>query len=85
MVPEMLFTATEAIGFSYGVTWNTVRRNIFRWKHQEAGQLEAKVKSFCSAPMVLRFLKDFILFAEKERNFRSSSWRSTRPLPSIVW
>ena len=66
MVPEMLFTATEAIGFSYGVTWNTVRRNIFRWKHEEAGQLETKVKSFCSVLMVLRFLKDFILFAEKE-------------------
>lgn len=66
MVPEMLFTATEAIGFSYGVTWNTVRRNIFRWKHEKTGQLEAKVKSFCSVPMVLRFLKDFILFAEKD-------------------
>ena len=66
MVPEMLFTATEAIGFSYGVTWNMVRRNIFRWKHEEVGQLEAKVKSFCSVPMVLRFLKDFILFAEKD-------------------
>jgi type I restriction enzyme R subunit len=70
MVPEMLFTATEAIGFSYGVTWNTVRRNIFAWKHEEAGQLEAKVKSFCSVPMVLRFLKDFILFAEKEEEFQ---------------
>jgi type I restriction enzyme R subunit len=70
MVPEMLFTATEAIGFSYGVTWNTVRRNIFRWKHEEAGRLEAKVKSFCSVPMVLRFLKDFILFAEKEEELQ---------------
>jgi type I restriction enzyme, R subunit len=70
MVPEMLFTATEAIGFSYGVTWNTIRRNIFRWKHEEAGQLEAKVKSFCSVPMVLRFLKDFILFAEKEEELQ---------------
>lgn len=70
MVPEMLFTATEAIGFSYGVTWNTVRRNIFRWKHEKAGQLEAKVKSFCSVPMVLRFLKDFILFAEKEEELQ---------------
>lgn len=70
MVPEMLFTATEAIGFSYGVTWNTVRRNIFRWKHEEAGQLEAKVKSFCSVLMVLRFLKDFILFAEKEEELQ---------------
>ena len=70
MVPEMLFTATEAIGFSYGVTWNTVRRNIFRWKHEEAGQLEAKVKSFCAVPMVLRFLKDFILFTEKEEELQ---------------
>lgn len=30
-VPEQIFTATNAIGFSYGVTWNTVRRNIFNW------------------------------------------------------
>ena len=30
MVPQMLFTATEAIGFDYGATWNTVRRNIFQ-------------------------------------------------------
>jgi type I restriction enzyme R subunit len=62
--PEMVFVATEAIGFSYGVTWNTVRRNIFRWKHEEAGNLEAKIKSFCAIPNALRFLKDFILFAE---------------------
>ena len=26
MVPEQIFTATESIGFSYGVTWNTIRR-----------------------------------------------------------
>ncbi len=66
MVPEMIFAATEAIGFAYGVTWNTVRRNIFNWKHAEAGNLEAKVKSFCAVAQVLRLLKDFILFAEKE-------------------
>ena len=54
MVPEMLFTATEAIGFAYGVTWNTVRRNIFHWKHEEVGNLEAKVKSFCAVPHLLR-------------------------------
>src|SRR3972149_1084516 len=66
MVPEMIFSATEAIGFAYGATWNTVRRNIFNWKHAEAGNLEAKVKNFCAVPQVLRLLKDFILFAEKE-------------------
>ena len=57
IVPQMLFTATEAIGFSYGVTWNTVRRNIFNWKHEENGNLEAKVKSFCAIPQVLALLK----------------------------
>ena len=70
MVPEMLFTATEAIGFAYGVTWNTVRRNLFNWKHEEVGNLEVKVKSFCSVPLLLRFLKDFILFVEKEEELQ---------------
>lgn len=65
-VPQQLFTATDAIGFSYGVTWNTVRRNIFNWKNEEVGKLEAKVKSFCSIPQVLAFLKDYIVFAEKD-------------------
>jgi len=70
MTPEMIFTATEAIGFSYGVTWNTVRRNIFNWKSEQVGNLEAKVKAFCDVPHVLRFLKDFILFAEKEEELQ---------------
>jgi type I restriction enzyme R subunit len=65
-VPEMIFTATEAIGFSYGVTWNTVRRNIFNWKDEKVGHLEAKVKSFCDRRHVLDLLKHFIVFAEKD-------------------
>lgn len=65
-VSQQLFTATDAIGFSYGVSWNTVRRNIFNWKHQEVGKLEAKVKSFCAIPQVLAFLKEYIVFAEKD-------------------
>jgi type I restriction enzyme R subunit len=70
MVPQMLFIATEAIGFAYGVTWNLVRRNLFNWKHEEVGNLEAKVKGFCAVPQLLRFLKDFILFAEKEEEIQ---------------
>ncbi len=65
-VPEMIFTATEAIGFSYGVTWNTARRNIFNWKEEQIGQLEAKVKSFCDRRHILNLLKHFIIFAEKD-------------------
>ena len=65
-VSQQLFTSTDAIGFSYGVSWNTVRRNIFNWKHEEVGKLEEKVKSFCAIPQVLGFLKDYIVFAEKD-------------------
>ena len=65
-VSQQLFTATDAIGFSYGVSWNTMRRNIFNWKNDEVGKLEAKVKSFCAIPQVLAFLKDYIVFAEKD-------------------
>jgi type I restriction enzyme R subunit len=65
-VSQQVFTATDAIGFSYGVSWNTVRRNIFNWKHEEVGKLEAKVKSFCAISQVLAFLKDYIVFAEKD-------------------
>ena len=64
-VPEQIFTVTDAIGFSYGATWNTVRRNIFNWKGEQVGQLEAKVKSFCDIPQVLAFLKDYIIFVEQ--------------------
>ena len=65
-VPQQLFTSTDAIGFSYGVSWNTARRNIFNWKGEEVGKLDAKVKSFCAIPQVLAFLKEYIVFAEKD-------------------
>jgi type I restriction enzyme, R subunit len=65
MVSQQLFTATESIGFSYGVTWNTIRRNIFNWKSEEIGNLEAKIRSFCDIQHVLDLLKKFILFAEQ--------------------
>jgi len=47
-------------------------------KPASVGNLEAKVKSFCAVPQVLRFLKDFILFAEKKRSCKSSSCGSIR-------
>jgi type I restriction enzyme R subunit len=65
MTPQQLFTATESIGFSYGVTWNTIRRNIFNWKDEEIGNLEAKIKSFGDKQHILDLLKKFILFIEQ--------------------
>lgn len=69
-VPQMVFTATEAIGFSYGATWSLIRRNIFNWKHEQKGNLEAKVKSFCDRGHILGLLRDYILFAEKDEELQ---------------
>jgi type I restriction enzyme R subunit len=69
-IPEMTFTATDALGFDYGATWNTVRRNLFHWKHEQVGQLEAKAKSFFEIPRLLHLLKDYILFAEKDEELQ---------------
>lgn len=69
-VPQMLFTATEAIGFSYGVTWNLVRRNIFNWKDEQIGQLENKIKTFCHPYILLKFLLNYIIFAEKDETLQ---------------
>ena len=43
-----------------------MRRNIFNWKQEKAGLLEAKVKSFCDRRHVLDLLQHFIVFAEKD-------------------
>lgn len=69
-VPQMVFTVTEAIGFSYGVTWNLIRRNIFNWKSEQKGNLENKVKTFCDRAQILAMLKDYILFAEKDEELQ---------------
>lgn len=69
-VPEMAFIATDALGFDYGGTWNTVKRNIFHWKHEQVGQLEAKVKTFFDIPRVLSLLKDYIIFSEKDEELQ---------------
>lgn len=72
-VPQQIFTVTESIGFSYGVTWNTIKRNIFNWKIVKGpgaepvevpGMLEAKIKSFFDIRNILAYLKNYIIFAE---------------------
>ncbi len=69
-IPEMAFIATDALGFDYGGTWNTVKRNIFHWKHEQVGQLEAKVKSFFAIPRVLSLLKDYIIFSDQNEELQ---------------
>ncbi|GAF76094.1 unnamed protein product, partial [marine sediment metagenome] len=45
-VPQQVFSVTEGLGFSYGATWNLVKRNIFNWRGDEIGKLENKIKTF---------------------------------------
>jgi len=60
----------KAIGFAYGVTWNTGAAQSVQLETRRAGNLEAKVKAFCAVPHLLRVLKDFILFAEKDEELQ---------------
>lgn len=66
MVPQQMFTVTESLGFSYGVTWNLNKRSIFNWREQEVGRLEDKVKSFFAKDRILACIKDYIIFSLKD-------------------
>ena len=66
MIPEQMFTVTESLGFSYGVTWNMNKRSIFNWKQKQVGRLEDKVKTFFNKERILAYIKDYIIFAEKD-------------------
>ena len=68
MIPQQMFTVTESLGFSYGVTWNMNKRSIFNWKQEQVGRLEDKTKTFFNKEWILAYIKDYIIFAEKMRN-----------------
>ncbi len=65
LVPQQIFTVTEALGFSYGVTWNLNRKNLFNWKEEEIGNLESKIKTFFHKDEILAYIKNYIIFAEQ--------------------
>ena len=66
VIPEQMFAVTEALSFSYGVTWNLSRRSIFNWKQEEVGKLEDKIKTFFTQERILAYIKDYIIFSEKD-------------------
>lgn len=65
LIPQQIFTVTEALGFSYGVTWNLNRKNLFNWKEDEIGNLESKIKTFFTPNRILSYIKNYIIFAEQ--------------------
>jgi type I restriction enzyme R subunit len=66
LVPQQVFGVTEALGLSYGVTWNLVRRNIFNWRGDEVGKLENKIKTFFDKEHALDLINKYIMFAQKD-------------------
>lgn len=66
MAIEQSFLASEGMRLEYGVTWNTVKRNIFTWKGDKVGELENKIKTFFDIKHVLNFIEKYIMFIEKD-------------------
>lgn len=69
--PELLaveqgFLASEGMRLEYGVTWNTIRRNIFTWKGDKVGELENKIKTFFDIKHILNLVEKYIMFIEKD-------------------
>ena len=71
--PEMLlwpqvFGVSELLALWYGVTWNHARKNIHNWKDDApaARSYEQKVRGFFDPHRVLRVLREYVLFLEKE-------------------
>ncbi len=77
-VPEMVFTATEAIGFSYGVTWNTIRRNIFNWKDEKLGNLRRRSRASAPSRTCWSCSGSSLSSRRRTRSFRNTSCGSTR-------
>lgn len=66
MAVEQAFLASEGMRLEYGVTWNTIQRNIFAWKGDKIGELENKIKTFFDIPHVLNLIEKYIMFIEKD-------------------
>ena len=54
-VPQMVFTATEAIGFAYGVTWNLIRRNISTGSTRKRATWKQRSKASAPRPTCWRY------------------------------
>lgn len=66
---QQLFLVSEGMRLEYGVTWNTLGRNIFPWKGDKIAELENKVKSFFDLKHVLNLLEKYIMFIEKDEKY----------------
>lgn len=77
MVAPQLFNVTHLLDYWYGVTWNTNRRFMARWKWQGSPEETYKfaVQSFFEPTDFLRTLQHWILFYVEDGKTRKSILR----------
>lgn len=66
MAPVQVFDVSHILGFWYGATWSLDRRSVFDWNDEQAGNFEAKVKTFFDQRRLLRVLRDYIAFIRRD-------------------
>ncbi|WP_129628852.1 type I restriction endonuclease subunit R [Candidatus Oscillochloris fontis] len=66
LITPQLFEVTQLLDFFYGITWNTSRKSLFNWKEEEPGNYERKVKAFFDRARLLRVLRDYIVFLNRD-------------------
>lgn len=69
--PELLaleqgYLASEGMRLEYGVTWNIIKRNIFKWNGDKVGELENKIKTFFDIKHIFNLIEKYIMFIEKD-------------------
>jgi type I restriction enzyme, R subunit len=75
LAQPQLYNVTHLIGYWYGVTWNTSRRNIVKWKHSEDEEYRAAVHAFFEPAGFLRTLQDWIFFYAEDGETKKSVLR----------
>ena len=75
MGTAQLFNVTHLLEYWYGVTWNTSRRFMARWKERPEETYRFAVQSFFEPTDFLRTLRDWILFYVEDGETRKSVLR----------
>ncbi len=75
MATTQLFNVTHLLDYWYGVTWNTSRRDMARWKQTPDESYRFAVQSFFEPTDFLRTLQHWILFYVQDGETRKSVLR----------
>jgi type I restriction enzyme R subunit len=75
LASSQLFNVTHLLDYWYGVTWNTNRRDMARWKQSAEETYRFAVQSFFERTDFLRTLQHWILFYVQDGELRKSVLR----------